>query len=241
MKKNILFWAVAALFTVACGKDDKPGPPEGNLRLHFDHQVDGDSLKLSEMIYTNAAGNSYRVVRLKYFISGVKLFSNGSLAFEGGLPVAINAFYEDSRELLCSKVPVGSYDSLSFSLGVVPKYNYDKAFELTNNTLDMYWPTSLGGGYHFMKFEGHWKDGDQTGGYAFHLGQNENLVTTGFGVDLQVKENETSTVDLVMNVNQWFEDPYLYDLKVEGGYTMGDTLQMGMLVSNGHNVFSLKQ
>ena len=41
----------------------------------------------------------------------------------------------------------------------------------------MAWPTAMGGGYHFMKVEGHYLDTSNTiQGFAIHLGKNNNLV-----------------------------------------------------------------
>lgn len=239
--KTFLFLSFFVVL-MGCSKEEDKAPPPGTLELKLEHQVDGDSLQFSQMIYTNAAGNTYRVVRLKYFISGVKLYTGGKAVYEqSSEPAPINALYTEDSWFSLTDVPPGSYDSLSICMGVVPGYNYQDAFPLSNDNWDMYWPTSLGGGYHFMKFEGHWEHKGAYGGYAFHIGQNENLITTGFPVQLQLQSNEQEQVSLIMNVNQWFEDPFLYDLSKEGGYTMGDTVQMGMLVSNGHKVFSLKQ
>lgn len=209
--------------------------------MAFSHTVDEDSLQFSKMIYSNSSGNEFSVFRLHYFISGVSLYREGVREFrQATKPQAINARYADSRSILLQNVPAGSFDSLSFSLGVVPEWNYDNAFQLSTNDLHMYWPPELGGGYHFMKFEGHWQDSGQFGGFAFHIGQNENLVSSGFPLELKIKEKEMARLDVAMNVNKWFDEPFTYNLLHQGGYTMGDTVQMGWLVSNGHDVFSLK-
>lgn len=211
------------------------------MRFQFYHQVDGSLLNLENTYYQNAAGNQYRVTQLKYFISGIELFSGGKKKFRQAMPpFIIIAKFPENCTFLLNGVPEGSYDSLAFSLGVVPEFNYDNAFQLNYYDIDMYWPTTMGGGYHFMKFEGHWQDGNQYGGFAFHLGQNENLITVGFPILQTVTAGATNTVQLVMNINGWFEDPYLYDLTLHGGYTMGDSVQMNMLVKNGHGVFSIK-
>ncbi len=233
-------WLLLSLLLVCC-RPEAPADPSGSLRLKFSHRVDGDSLQFNSLFYPNAAGNEFRVMRLKYFISGVKLFQNQQLKYQQeGPPKVINALHPDECQLWLEAVPVGSIDSLAFAIGVVPEYNFDNALNLAPNDLDMYWPTTMGGGYHFMKFEGHWRDRDQFGSYAFHLGQNENLIRLGLTVAGDIAANAASELELVMNLAQWFDDPHRYDLRVQGGYTMGDSLQMKMLVENAHNVFSLK-
>ncbi len=226
---------------MGCKSEDSLDPAAGNLSIKFDHHVDGQALSFEDTYYSNAAANQYRVLMLKYMISGVSLYREGKRAFrQTTAPKVISGKYEDTQMMLLKSIPTGNYDSVSFSLGVVPEFNYDNAFELGYDDLGMYWPTSMGGGYHFMRFEGHWKDGADYGGYAFHLGQNENLITVGFGISLIIEENQSSNIGIEMNLNEWFENPHLYDLKVESGYTMGDTIKMNMLVQNGHNVFSIK-
>jgi hypothetical protein len=47
----------------------------------------------------------------------------------------------------------------------------------TLDNLNMAWPTAMGGGYHFLKMEGHYLDSLNTNqGYAIHIGKNENLM-----------------------------------------------------------------
>ena len=36
----------------------------------------------------------------------------------------------------------------------------------------MAWPDVMGGGYHFLKLEGHYKKDSLLAGYAMHIGQN---------------------------------------------------------------------
>lgn len=241
MKSRIILSLLVLAAAVSCSKEQNDPVETGLLELQFEHQIDGDPLEMDNTFYTNAAGNQYRVILLKYFISGVTLFSKGKVIFrQSSTPSVISANHSESCGFTLAEVPAGDYDSISFSLGVVPELNYDDAFPLGYDDLGMYWPTSMGGGYHFMRFEGHWKDGDQYGGFAFHIGQNENLITTGFPLQLSIASAEPAQLDFVMNLNQWFEDPHFYDLKVESGYTMGDTVKMNMLVENGHRVFTLK-
>lgn len=236
---NTVILLVVLLF--ACKKVDTTDPKTGNLAIKFDHAVNGQTLSFEDTYYNNAAGNQYRVLMLKYLISGVTLFKDGKQTYRQNTPPKIiSGKYEDTQTMLLRNIPVGNHDSISFSLGAVREFNYDNAFELGYDDLGMYWPTSMGGGYHFMRFEGHWKDGADYGGYAFHIGQNENLITTGFPVEIVIEENVSSNVGFEMNLNEWFENPHLYDLKIESGYTMGDTIKMNMLVQNGHNVFSVK-
>lgn len=241
MKKfYLILWMFPLIY--ACEKADVAVEnPTSNLSITFDHTVDNDSLILDDTYYQNAAGNQYRVTTLKYFVSGLTLYKNGEEIWRTeAKPISIDAHYREFCYAEYKSVPVGSYDSLSIALGVVPEFNYDGAFELSYNDYNMYWPTSMGGGYHFLKFEGHWQDGEQFGVFAFHIGGNANLITLGFGLPLQVSSNQTLPLGMTMNTNEWFNNPYLYDLTVEEGYTMGDPVLMNRLKENGSNAFTMK-
>ncbi len=230
-----------AFLLSSCGKDSNAETKQsGAIHFEFTHRAGADSLIFDNSFYTNAAGNEYRVSYLKYFISGICLYANGKMMYESkARPTSINGKYLEYNSKLEQNIPVGKYDSISFSMGIIPEYNIHDAFELNYNDLGMYWPIDLGGGYHFMKFEGHWKDGDDFGTFAFHLGNNDNLLTVGFPFVQQIEGNITNNITVVMDVNEWFATPYLYDLTKEDGYTMGNGSQMQILVNNGHNVFSI--
>lgn len=243
MKSLYLPIILLSLVFTSCNKDSKvENTPVGSILFEFAHRAGTDSLIFDNSFYTNAAGNEFRVSYLKYFISGVCLYKNEKVIFESNArPTSINGKYLEYSNKLEQNIPVGKYDSISFSMGLVPEYNSHDAFELNYNDLGMYWPIDLGGGYHFMKFEGHWKDGDDFGTFAFHLGNNDNLLTVGFPISQQIEDNITNNMTVIMDVNEWFANPYLYDLTKEDGYTMGNGPQMQILVNNGHNVFSILQ
>ena len=55
------------LLCVACAKKQH----SGDVKIHFDIQVDGSHLHYHQMQYQNAAGNRYQVDEVKFFISDV--------------------------------------------------------------------------------------------------------------------------------------------------------------------------
>ena len=243
MKRYFPLIFIVALLSTACRKKEVQATPEhGSVLLFFEHWTNNDYVLFEQAYYTNAAGNQYRISSLRYFISGLKLYQNGVEKFYSETPpISINGKYAEYCMADYHKIPTGKYDSLSLAFGVVPEYNHHGSFELNYNDYNMYWPENMGGGYHFMKFEGHWKDGHELGTFAFHIGGAENLLTLGFRTTVDIDESIPANLTIAMNTNQWFESPYLYDLTKETGYTMGDTLRMKRLVENGKNAFSIKK
>ena len=104
----------------------------------------------------------------------------------------------------------------------------------------MGWPDMMGGGYHFLKLEGHWMDTGGQLGYAMHIGKNGFLVKAGTKASLQVLGGKTINRKLMMNINEWFAHPNTYNLATDGVYSMGNAPLMKKLSENGSDVLSFE-
>lgn len=240
MRKLYPLFSLGLIGFCACSPDVIETDGTGTFQMDFDFVVGADSLTIQSEFYSNAAGNSFNVSRLQYFVSGVELYSNGAVKFvQTSIPQLVNAAYSDTRTVTLRDVPAGRYDSIRFAYGVVPEYNTMYAFPLTSPDVHMYWPPSMGGGYHHMKMEGYWRDEDDFGGYAFHIGYDGFLLRIGLPINIKVESSSVNTLDLEMDVKKWFDEPNEFDLTTGVGYTMGDTLYMGYLLENGSGVFSV--
>jgi hypothetical protein len=248
---------------IACKNDNDPPPPEpsGTVVFSLDHRVNGQPLVKDELIYTNAAGNDYLVSEVKYFISEISFFRNdGSIKVIGEWK---DIFYidEDIPETktiqFFDKINAGTYDSINFIYGITGEKN--SSFMYVNPPeVNMFWPEVLGGGYHYMMINGKWKD---TAGFItpfdFHLGigqlyhGNDNntdsiyaFVQNFFRVSLPgssfiMEENDTLTFRLTMNIENWFENPHIFDFNQWGGAIMQNQQAMQIVKENGHDVFSI--
>jgi hypothetical protein len=118
----------------------------------------------------------------------------------------------------------------------------------------MVWPEFLGGGYHYLKLNMKWiGQGGYPQGNAFHLGIGQIYDTqgdiTGFihndfrvslpGSAFTVSDKQTRTVTLVMNVEEWFKNPNIYDFDAWGGDIMQNQDAMHLAAENGTDVFSI--
>lgn len=105
----------------------------------------------------------------------------------------------------------------------------------------MAWPTAMGGGYHFIKIEGHYLDTSSTiQGFAIHLGKNNNLVNVAINQVLN-QQNSLHNYSLIFNINEVFSNPYLYNLNIDNNYTMSDSVAMFKIKSNMKDAFSIIQ
>lgn len=253
--RNVLPAAlVAGGLIVAAGCDDAAGPSEGSgtLVLRFDHTVDGAELVLDQMVYTNAAGNPYSVTLLEYVVCHFAL--EAEIPSQEDLTTHVVHYrdqaQESTRDLVLENVPAGDYSTLRFIFGLPGDDNVTGAFP-DLDAAGMAWPAMMGGGYHYMRHEGNYLDGQsQTVGYTTHTGPSGgadfsvevalDLDAAGGGLrhGFSIAESGTTTVWLSMNVNEWYANPNVYDLN-DHGAIMGDPAAQQALQENGANVWSV--
>jgi hypothetical protein len=259
--RTLIFLLLATAVTM-CKKDDKEQPaPGGTMSFTIDHRVNGQALKQNELKYINAAGNHYMVTDLMYFISDITFYRSD------GMKKMISAereiFYVDENLPetktihFTDKIPVGTYDSISFVFGLSEEKNKSFLFVNPPEVL-MGWPEILGGGYHYMMMNGKWED---TSGavvpFNFHLGRGQLYHGTTFNTDsiyafvpnfvsvhlpassFSMADQETAVFNLTMNIEQWFENPHVYDHNHWGGAIMQNQAAMNTAKENGWNVFSI--
>lgn len=161
----------------ACKKDDpkpnttpNPAPARtGNASIEFEH-VAGTAALAPNTDYTNAHGETYRVSKLKYYVSRPVLIK------EDGTELPLNQYHlidfsNTSRlEADLDTVPTGNYKGIRFNLGVDSSRNYagDQVGAL-DPANGMFWTWNTG--YAFMQFEGTSPASTGTGNrFVWHYG-----------------------------------------------------------------------
>ncbi|WP_089896453.1 MbnP family protein [Chitinophaga arvensicola] len=155
---------IVATFT-ACKKDGTAPAADSNVKatlsIQFDNIVGDKNLQLNTGVYKNAAGESFQVSRLKYFITNISVKTAAGKEY---IVPKDSSYFLVSEEDAASqfvkvRVPEGEYTSLSFILGVD---SLSSVMEVSKRTgvLDpsagmddgMYWGWNMG--YIFFKMEG---------------------------------------------------------------------------------------
>ena len=265
MRKLIFFGLtlVAGLLLVSCKNGDDPNAADGTgkMVLNFEHYADGNPLIFDVMEYTNAAENQYEVTEIQYFISDITLNK-----FDGSkilLDAESFAHYIDSNLpetknwYLTDAIPDGTYTSITMTFGIKGEKNKPYMFTDPPES-DMLWPSNLGGdqgGYHYMKLNGFWLNtAGQREPFNFHLGVGQehdaNNTITGFvqnwfettmPASFTVKDNETKSITIRMNVEKWWDQPNVFDFNTIGGKIMQNQQAMHMGIENGKSVFAVSQ
>lgn len=212
--------------------------PTGTINLNLTHKVDGQLLLFDTLKYTNLANNNFSVTRVNYYLSNFKLTTNGVVKYISNQIVYIDARTQPIQIKL-DNVPLGTYESLSFNIGIDAANNQHGMIPNTDENIGMIWPEAMGGGYHFLKLEGQFlTPSNDRKGYAVHTGLNAYLINHNpITTSTTVNENQTSTIGLTMNINEWYKNPYTYNLFTDGNYTMGDSTTMMKITNNGKDVF----
>jgi hypothetical protein len=143
-------------------------------------------------------------------------------------------------------VPAETLASISFVMGLPPALNVTGAFPDGSEAL-MEWPEMMGGGYHYMKFEGRYiNDASEPFNFRTHSGGLSG-VDYSFDVSLDAGNRPLpvgdTTLTVQMNLEQWFTGPNDWDLNnyftTATPGIMGNPAAQESLRDNGSTVFSL--
>jgi hypothetical protein len=249
---KIFFITIILIFLAAtCHKEEN-----GSIELHFTHTVDGNPVQLNELIYTNAAGNTYQVNEVKYFISKIILIDTEgkpvAVAQGGGIHY-VDVSLAKTLNWKIDKLPPKSYTAISFVFGLDEQDNKSNRF-VNPPECNLAWPDELGGGYHYMQINGKFVNKvGITKNMNIHTGigqlYNENKEITQFihnyfTINLPVKfsVHKYATTHLVLNmeIQRWFDTPNLYNFDDFGTGIMQNQQAQELLKENGWNVFDVK-
>jgi hypothetical protein len=197
--KRIFISAIAGIFLfTSCKKDSMPeynSNIKAGLSVEFDNVAGSSDLQLNTGSYTNAAGESFKVTKLKYYVSNFKVTNvNGA---EYVIPQEESYFLIDEGDAGSHEpvleVPEGEYKTLSFVLGVDSLRNTKDVsqrtgvLDVSGAATDMYW--SWNSGYIFFKMDGTSPSITSMGGvFQYHVG--------GFGGYNTPTTNNLRTVTL---------------------------------------------
>lgn len=215
------------LLLSSCDKDE-PSPynsqTKGELSIEFDNIVGAADLALNTGAYTNAAGESFNVTKLKYYVSNFILTNTDGTAYtvpQDSCYFLIDESDENTHQPVL-KIPEGEYKTISFVLGVDSLRSTKDVSERTGVLdpisvgADMYW--SWNSGYVFLKLEGTSPSSTEAGNiFMYHIGgfggyqtatiNNLKTITldlTARGIP-QVKAGKETNIHLMVDLLKLFE------------------------------------
>ena len=172
---NLIALGAMALVVSAssCKKDEGdpviPGTNPGKVSLEFSNSVGSEPITFGSKWYKNENGDSFTLSKFNYYISNIRLNkADGSTAFtEADSYHLIEENKVASKNFEMTNVPAGTYNSITFLIGVDSARNSSGA---QTGALDpangMFWTWSTG--YIMVKIEGN-SPKSTASGNAFQL------------------------------------------------------------------------
>lgn len=246
-KKYFILLILTAVLFSSCHKEKTAA-----LSVSFAFHVDGQDLEQDVRKYVNAAGNQYEVNEVMFFISNIKLYqSDGSVVARDRIHY-VDVDIASTLDWDLGMIPQGNYSGISFTFGLSDAENRSNRF-VNPPECNMSWPDVMGGGYHYMKINGKWlADDGQVKPFNLHTGIGQlydeegnvtQFVDNSFSVTLEhpfTVPEKGENLQLVMNINQWFNASRMFDLDEWGGSIMQNQAAQEILKQNGPYVFELK-
>ncbi len=226
----------------------------GSLNLCFSTSVCEEPLQMDTCKYVNRAGNKFEITDVQYFISEIILtdFENNEYELAGNS----NIHYFDQKihgthSQIFYNIPSSNYKNIKFTFGLRGNKNVTGFFKNPPEN-NMSWPSILGGGYHYMKINGRWRDGNGVlQPFNLHLGkvksdETEKYMDNTFDVILPlnnfiITEGKTSSLNLDFRIDNWFQNPNIFDFNNFGGAIMANKEAQMLLKENGKDVFFVLQ
>lgn len=231
MKTILKFITVAFLIGfVSCKKDTKNPEPEpeptpvaktGSLKIEFEHMVDTIPFAFNQN-YRNPKLDTFKVSTLRYYISNVVVTKNDNSTFvESNSYHLVDASNASSTLLTLTNLPIGSYKSVSFMLGVDSVKNVSGAQGVDLAPSDMFWSWSTG--YIMFKLEGTSpKSGSATKALTYHIGgfggvnKTQRNFNFSFGsTTANVSGTASPIIHLSVDINEFFKNPTLIDVATQ--------------------------
>ncbi len=228
MKKlfALLCYSYIIFFAFSCTDDENQHV--GKLEIEFDNVVGSSDLVLNttDQPYTNAAGETYNISTLRYYISNIEVKrSDGTIYKDEVSTDGSKGYYlidesdAASQRIELENVPVGDYTDITFTIGVdaakVTEGAQTGALDVANG---MFW--TWNSGYIFLKIEGESSAVTEMGNMImYHVGgykadaassqvNNIKIKTTTLGSEpAMVRANETPEIHMIVDINKFFDSP----------------------------------
>ena len=239
LKKLILL----SIFIVisACDSDDNTLLLTVNFN-HFWNNTPIISADFNQSKFTNTHGEILSISKLKYLVSNINLHTSKGKTVRLKDYILINPTINKNLSFSIT-VPQDTYSNISFTFGFNETDNIDGTYNDLNSE-SWNWPQMLGGGYHFMQFEGKYKDTGTENPFAYHMGtakKSDSVFEQNFfNIELSgFTFSSESTLNIHMNVAEWFTNPNTWNLNEYSINLMPNYDAQKMMNENGKSVFSL--
>ena len=250
MKTKILAIICLAFVLSSCSEDNDISLNPVAITLNFSHSWDGIEITnadFNELKFTNENEQDLSIEGLRYVISEILL------THESGVVTVLDEYnlvdLTNTKGLsftTSDAILPGDYTSVSFRFGFSNEYNIDGAYP-DLNTANFNVPNALGGGYHFMQFDGKYRDITSVEApFNYHVISAIDPTNTNDPKDTSFSLNigaatigGNTNIQIEMDVSEWFKNPTTWNLNEYDVNLMGNYDVQLLMNQNGSSVFSL--
>jgi hypothetical protein len=255
MKKTIFLIIALTIALFSCSTDNSENSNDKKTTLNFTFNHYWETTPISsedfnQIKFTNKNGEKLSIERLRYIISNIILTDNNgnTFSFEDYNLVDVtndkNLFFS-----LSEKINIGAYQNITFTFGLRDDDNIDGQYQ-DLNVANFNVPAMLGGGYHYMQFDGTYLDNsNEETPFNYHAIRAanrtqtnpwENLPDTSFTVNLgNINIEKNTTINIDVNLAEWFKNPNTWNLNELNTFLMPNFEAQKLMNANGKSVFSL--
>ena len=239
MKNVLIILCISIFIFSSCSSEDE----NINITVNFTHNWDGmpiTSQDFNTLKFTNEHGEKLSIEKLQYLISNISLLGLKSYHL-------VNFSENSGTSFNISNLTNGSY-TLSFRFGFSDEDNIDGEYQ-DLNSVSFNVPRMLGGGYHYMQFDGKYIDNkEEEAGFNYHTIRavdktdidNLKLEDTSFEVNLgTITVSNNMNIEVKVNLAEWFKNPNTWNLNELNNVLMPNFEAQKKMSANGKGVFSL--
>lgn len=213
--KGFIFCLVSMLLITCQKTATAPEQKTGSLKITFKNTVKGNPMQLLTGSYTNGFGEQYKISKFKYYVSHISISGTGVSAANDGYYLIDES--NTASLSFSSDVPVNSYSTLSFLLGVDSTRNVSGAQTGALDPLnDMFWTWSSG--YIMAKMEGESPQSTEVNNKVeYHIGgfAGANSVLKNIGLllsasinPLEIRAGKTSEIFIEADFDKWWQGSF---------------------------------
>ncbi|GHU86355.1 hypothetical protein FACS1894153_3270 [Bacteroidia bacterium] len=221
---------------------------EGNgfVRLNFQYKWGVDTVLFnSNKEYQTIDNILVSSDNVEFFISEIKLYSSKrTVSFKPEIVYfSLDSVY--SSKLFTWSVMEGTYNKLEFVFGIPIAKNTSNSF-VRSPEKDMFWPDVIGGGYHFLKFDGKWRNNtsEELKPFNIHIGNyfdtivHEQSFSIYLDINAKIEKEVVKNINIICDLKRWLETPYKWDFSEYPNGIMELPEAMDKIKANGRGVFT---
>jgi len=249
MKIKSLTLLFLATLILSCSENNDVVVEPVSVTFNFSHSWNGTDVTSSDfndVKFVNENEDTLSIVRLRYLVSDIIFTHESGVETSAGIYNLVDLTNSENLSFTTpTDILPGDY-TVSFRFGFKDEDNLDGVYA-DLNTANFNVPAMLNGGYHYMQFDGNYRDtsgGDSPFNFhairAFDTSGANDPVDTSVEVSLGSITVQSSTqINVQMDIYNWFSNPNLWDINTLNVLLMPNYDAQLMISQNGANVFSL--